>query len=77
MMEEMDHGSVLCERYVYIHVKFFLKRTHALKNTSNMCVCVYIAIIYLLQFCIYLYDTNLINLLCIQVIMREKKLFFQ
>ena len=60
MMEEMDHGSVLCERYVYIHVKFFLKRTRTKKHTEHMCVCVLLSYIYSSFFVSFiLFDTNL------------------
>ena len=66
MMEEMDHGSVLCERYVYIHVKFFLKRTRTKKHIEHMCVCVCFTPVFL-----YL----LLTPTCC-IIMREKNYYF-
>ncbi len=71
MMEEMDHGSVLCERYVYIHVKFFLKRTRTKKHIEHMCVCVLLSYIYSSFFVSFiLFDTNLYY-------NARKNLFFQ
>ena len=68
-MEEMDHGSVLCERYVYIHVKFFLKRTRTKKHIEHMCV-----------YCYHIFTPVFLYLLfCLTptcIIMREKIYFF-